>query len=193
MTNVEQVRLSLSYHRGFLQPICSRCNMLQPLQRGQLRLLHAAREFCRKWLLKWKQKSRKPRPSKRQKNLRAVRAVNSHDVEFQGEMQNDSDGTRLYKTLQDFTRLTLWKRCRFSARQLLQPLQALQQELQSKLAKLKKTEVWAGELSELSWKGFPKAVCLMCLVMFGIFRYVSYVLVMYTTVHYVIIVTTCHN
>ena len=101
MTNVEQVRLSLSYHRGFLQPICSSCNMLQPLQRGQLRLLHAAREFCRKWLLKWKQKSRKPRPSKRQKNLRAVRAVNSHDVEFQGEMQNDSDGTRLYKTLQD--------------------------------------------------------------------------------------------
>ena len=109
MANVEQVRLSLSYHRGFLQPICSRCDMLQPLQRGQLRLLHAALEFCRKWLLKWKQKSRKPRPSKRQKNLRAVRAVNSHDVEFQGEMQNDSDGTRLYKTLQDFTRLT-WVR-----------------------------------------------------------------------------------
>lgn len=132
-----------------------------------------ALEFGRKWLLKWKQKSRKPRPSKSFKKTKEFKSRQSRDVEFQGEMQNDAEWFQWWdKTLQDFTRLTLWKRCRFSARQLLQPLQALQQELQSKLAKLKNTEVWAGEhgeLSELSWKGFPKAVCLMRLVSLDIY------------------------
>ena len=187
MTNVEQVRLSLSYHRGFLQPICSRCNMLnmlQPLQRGQLRLPWNCPRIRQEVVAKMEAKVEEAEAFKilqKDKNLRAVRAVMWNSRERCRMMQNDSnDGTRLYKTLQDSherdadsVRASYCSHCRHCNKSY---------KASSPSSRTRRCELvsWA-ELERISKGGLFDA--------FGILRYVR----MYTTVHYVIIVATCHN